>query len=97
MADTFKFGDYLFVHAGIRPGVDLEAQVSKDLRWIREGFLEDRSDHGVIVVHGHTIVEDVEEHPNRIAIDTGAYRTGVLTALALEGTERRFIQVRAEA
>jgi serine/threonine protein phosphatase 1 len=97
MADTFKFGDYLFVHAGIRPGVDLEAQVSKDLRWIREGFLEDRTDHGVIVVHGHTIVEDVEEHPNRIAIDTGAYRTGVLTALALEGTERRFIQVRAEA
>jgi serine/threonine protein phosphatase 1 len=97
MADTFKFGDYLFVHAGIRPGVELEAQVSKDLRWIREGFLEDRTDHGVIVVHGHTIVEDVEEHPNRIAIDTGAYRTGVLTALALEGTERRFIQVRAEA
>jgi serine/threonine protein phosphatase 1 len=96
MADTFKFGDYLFVHAGIRPGVDLEAQVSKDLRWIREGFLEDRTDHGVIVVHGHTIVEDVEEHPNRIAIDTGAYRTGVLTALALEGTERRFIQARQE-
>ena len=95
MADTFKFGDYLFVHAGIRPGVELEAQVGKDLRWIREGFLDDRTDHGVVVVHGHTIVDDVQEHPNRIGIDTGAYRTGVLTALAIEGDERRVIQVRS--
>jgi serine/threonine protein phosphatase 1 len=94
MADTFKFGDYLFVHAGIRPGVELDAQVSKDLRWIREGFLDDQTDHGVVIVHGHTIVEEVQEHSNRIAIDTGAYRTGVLTALALEGDERRVIQVR---
>jgi serine/threonine protein phosphatase 1 len=94
MADTFKFGDYLFVHAGIRPGVELQNQVSRDLRWIREGFLDDRADHGIMVVHGHTIVEDVEQHPNRIAIDTGAYRSGTLTALGLEGSERWILQAR---
>ncbi|MFL6846190.1 MAG: metallophosphoesterase family protein [Allosphingosinicella sp.] len=94
MADSFRFGDYLFVHAGIRPGVALDRQVSRDLRWIREGFLDDRSDHGVVVVHGHTIVERAEEHPNRIALDTGAYRSGTLTALGLEGEERWFIEAR---
>jgi len=97
MADTFRFGDYLFVHAGIRPGVPLEAQTGKDLRWIREGFLDDRTDHGVVVVHGHTIVEDVEELPNRIGIDTGAYRSGVLTALGIEGANRWLIQSRVDA
>ena len=94
MHDTFKFGDYLFVHAGIRPGVELTEQTSQDLRWIREGFLEDRTDHGLIVVHGHTIVPEPDERPNRIAIDTGAYRSGVLTAIGLEGTERWFIEAR---
>ena len=91
MADSFQFGDYVFVHAGVRPGVALEQQSSKDLRWIREGFLDDLTDHGVVVVHGHTIVESPEQHPNRIALDTGAYRTGILTALGLEGKERWFI------
>ena len=94
MNDSFRFGDYLFVHAGIRPGVALDKQVSRDLRWIREGFLDDRSDHGVVVVHGHTIVERPEEHPNRIALDTGAYRSGTLTAIGLEGEERWFIEAR---
>ena len=97
MADTFRFGDYLFVHAGIRPGVELEKQVSGDLRWIREGFLDDPSDHGVIVVHGHTIVEAPEERPNRIGLDTGAYKTGLLTAIGLEGSERWFLHARADA
>jgi len=86
--DSFRFGDYLFVHAGIRPGVALEDQSPRDMRWIREAFLDDRSDHGVVVVHGHTIVEQVEERSNRIGIDTGAYHTGVLTALGIENTER---------
>ena len=95
MADSFQFGDYLFVHAGIRPGVPIEEQDGKDLRWIREGFLDNRSDHGVMVVHGHTIVERPEQHPNRIALDTGAYRSGVLTAIGLEGRERWFIEARA--
>ena len=96
MADSFRFGDYLFVHAGIRPGVGIGEQTGEDLRWIREGFLDDRTDHGMIVVHGHTIVEAPEQHPNRIALDTGAYRSGVLTALGLEGEERWFLEARAE-
>ena len=97
MADTFRFGDYLFVHAGVRPGVELEKQVSRDLRWIREGFLEDTSDHGVVVVHGHTIVEAPEERLNRIGIDTGAYRSGLLTAIGLEGGERWFLHAQGSA
>jgi len=87
-ADTFRFGDYLFVHAGIRPGVELDAQDSTDLRWIRHPFLEDESDHGVTVVHGHTISPGIDERQNRIGIDTGAYRTGILTALGIEGADR---------
>jgi serine/threonine protein phosphatase 1 len=86
--DSCRFGDYLFVHAGIRPGVELDQQRQSDLRWIREPFLLDDSEHGFIVVHGHTISEEVDERPNRIGIDTGAYRTGVLTALGIEGTDR---------
>lgn len=92
--DTCRFGDYLFVHAGIRPGVELEQQSQTDLRWIREPFLFDDSDHGFTVVHGHTITPVVEERGNRIGIDTGAYRTGVLTALIIDGHERRLIDTR---
>jgi serine/threonine protein phosphatase 1 len=92
--DSCRFGDYLFVHAGIRPGIDVDQQSQSDLRWIRDPFLFDESDHGFVVVHGHTIREEVEERPNRIGIDTGAYRSGVLTALAIEGTERWLIDTR---
>ena len=92
--DSCRFGDYLFVHAGIRPGVDVDQQSQSDLRWIREPFLYDDSDHGFVVVHGHTICDEVEERPNRIGIDTGAYRSGILTALAIEGTERWLIDTR---
>ncbi|MEI8434558.1 metallophosphoesterase family protein [Sphingopyxis sp. CCNWLW253] len=90
--DVIEIGDYAFVHAGIRPGVPLEKQALSDLRWIREDFLEDDRDHGVMVVHGHTIRENVDEWPNRIGIDTGAYRSGVLTAIVLEGAERRYLR-----
>jgi len=90
--DTCRFGDYLFVHAGIRPGVMVEEQVQSDLRWIREPFLLDDTDHGCVVVHGHTISEEIDERQNRIGIDTGAYRTGVLTALVIEGEQRRYLQ-----
>ena len=91
-ADTASFGQYLFVHAGIRPGVPLAKQVAQDLRWIRGPFLEDESDHGSIVIHGHTITGDVDERVNRIGLDTGAYWTGVLTAVGLERDERWFLQ-----
>ena len=70
-ADSCRFGDYLLVHAGIRPGIALDEQTQADLRWIREPFLLDESDHGVVVVHGHTISSEVEQRPNRIGIDTG--------------------------
>lgn len=95
-ADSLLFGDYLFVHAGIRPGVALAEQEPADLRWIREPFLGDSSDHGFVVVHGHTIAETVETAPNRIGIDTGAYRSGVLTALVIEGAKRWLIQTGAD-
>ena len=95
-ADTVRFGDYLFVHAGIRPAVDISMQSQADLRWIRQPFLDDDSDHGFVVVHGHTISETVDERMNRIGIDTGAYRTGVLTGLVLEGDERRFLTSRLQ-
>ncbi|HEY0327401.1 MAG TPA: metallophosphoesterase family protein [Allosphingosinicella sp.] len=94
--DTFRFGDFLFVHAGIRPGLPLEQQSRADLRWIREPFLHDTGDHGFVVVHGHTIVETAEQLPNRIGIDTGAYRSGVLTALIIDGAELRFLSATAD-
>ncbi len=84
-------GDYLFVHAGIRPGVALDQQVEEDVIWIRDLFLRSAADHGKVVVHGHTILPQPEIQPNRIGIDTGAYYTGHLTCLALEGTKRRII------
>ena len=87
-ADTLAFGDYLFVHAGIQPGIDLSLQRQTDLRWIRAPFLDNEADHGAMVVHGHTITAGIDERHNRIGIDTGAYRTGILTALALDGERR---------
>ncbi len=85
---SHQVGDYLFVHAGIRPGIPIDDQDPIDLMWIRADFLNSRADHGVMVVHGHTIRPEVETRRNRIGIDTGAYRSGKLTALGLEGTDR---------
>ena len=84
-------GSYAFVHAGIRPGVALEDQQEQDLLWIRDEFLDDRRDHGRVVVHGHSVSDRPEVLPNRIGIDTGAYATGRLTCLVLEGESRRFL------
>jgi len=84
-------GGYLFVHAGVRPGVPVMQQAAKDMMWIRDGFLSSRADHGHVVVHGHSTNYRPEERPNRIGIDTGAFATGHLTALVLDGTQRRFI------
>jgi serine/threonine protein phosphatase 1 len=90
--ETVRIGDYLFVHAGVRPRVELTSQSQADLRWIREPFLSDDSDHGFIVVHGHTVTDEVLERPNRIGIDTGAYVTGRLTCLGLEADRRWFLE-----
>jgi serine/threonine protein phosphatase 1 len=89
--DRIAIGGYLFVHAGIRPRVPVEEQSGGDLRWIRSEFLDYRGSHGSIVVHGHTICDQVEERSNRIGIDTGAFASGKLTALGLEGGERWFL------
>jgi serine/threonine protein phosphatase 1 len=95
--DQVRLGDYLFVHAGIRPGVPLEDQRTGDLRWIRETFLSHAESFGPVVVHGHTIFAEPEVRANRIGIDTGAYTSGRLTALGLEGTARWTIEARDEA
>ena len=89
---TITIGDYLFVHAGIRPKRAIEDQDAHDCRWIREPFLSHQGNFGFTVVHGHTVTDDPVIRHNRIGIDTGAYRTGKLTALCLEGTERQIIE-----
>ena len=87
-----RFGDYCFVHAGVRPGVSLDEQEPGDLIWMREPFLSDDSDLGAVIVHGHTPTDEVELWPNRIAVDTGAVFTGNLSCLVLEGTDRMLLE-----
>ena len=89
------FGDYLFVHAGVRPGVPLEEQDPHDLVWIRGPFLKSDEDFGKIVVHGHTPAREPVIRANRIGIDTGAVFTDRLTALKLEGGSRTLLQADA--
>lgn len=88
---AFGMGDYFFCHAGVRPGIPLEAQNPVDLLWIREPFLSYPGEFGKIVVHGHTPQNEPVVRHNRIGIDTGACWTGRLTCLVLEGTEHRFL------
>ena len=90
--DMVIIGDYAFVHAGVRPGLPLETQRSSDLRWIRDPFLDHRSPLDKMIVHGHTVTEAVESKAHRIGIDTGAYATGRLTALGLEGDSSWLLQ-----
>lgn len=80
-----QIGGYVFAHAGIRPGIPMKKQSNKDLIWIREPFLSATEDHGFTVVHGHTPVKKIENHGNRIAIDTGAVFGRELSCLVLEG------------
>jgi serine/threonine protein phosphatase 1 len=90
--DRIAMGDYLFVHAGIRPGVSLEQQRTEDLRWIRGTFLDHAADFGFTVIHGHSIVAEADVQTNRIGIDTGAFASGRLTALGLEEGRRWLIE-----
>lgn len=94
--EAIVIGDYLFVHAGILPGAPLAEQKGEHLRWIREPFLSHAQQHEHVVVHGHTITQDAQDRGNRIGIDTGAFESGRLTALVLEGTSRRFLQTRQD-
>jgi len=91
-SDMIVEGDYVFVHAGLRPAITLAEQQQSDLRWIREDFLSACEPFEKVVVHGHTIFDDVVTLPHRIGLDTGAYRTGILTAMGFEGAERWIVQ-----
>ena len=90
--DLIIIGDFVFVHAGVRPETPLARQKASDLRWIRNDFTQFRGKLEKIVVHGHTITEEVVEAEHRIGIDTGAYASGKLTAMAFEGAERWILQ-----
>jgi serine/threonine protein phosphatase 1 len=92
LAVSHDEGGYRFVHGGVRPGVPLGAQSDHDQMWIRQPFLESDGDHGAVIVHGHSIEAEVQVRRNRIGIDTGAYRSGVLTCLVLEGAARAVLQ-----
>lgn len=90
--DLIQIDDFVFVHAGVRPGVPLERQKVQDMRWIREEFLDDFSDHGGLVIHGHTITDEPDIQINRIGIDTGAFMSGRLTAIGIEGEELWYLR-----
>ena len=92
-----QYGDYFFTHAGARPGVELEDQDPHDLMWIRDEFLRSSTIFSKTVVHGHTAEQDAFVSDRRIGVDTGAYATGKLTAVVLEGRDRRLIQAQVSA
>ncbi|PTM41722.1 serine/threonine protein phosphatase 1 [Bosea sp. 124] len=91
-----QIGDYLFVHAGLRPGLPLGQQSELDMLWIRSDFLDSDAEFGMMVVHGHSPARDVEFRHNRIGVDTGAYATSVLSCVMLERDQAMVIQVRPE-
>ncbi|MEO8723273.1 MAG: metallophosphoesterase family protein [Sphingobium sp.] len=88
----WSLGDYMFVHAGVRPKVPLDEQDDQDLLWIREAFLKSKANHGKMIVHGHSVTDEPEIKTNRIGIDTGAYRTGILTAVGIEDDAQWIVQ-----
>ena len=86
-----SFGDFFFCHAGIRPGTPLEDQNPDDLIWIRWDFLNYSGLHPKVIVHGHTPEAEVEVMPNRVNVDTGAYISGQLSALVIDGSEKELL------
>ena len=87
LKNSFECGDFFFAHAGVKPNVELSRQKENDLLWIRGEFLSSKYDFGKIIVHGHTPTREIEVRPNRINIDTGAFATGRLSCLVLEGED----------
>lgn len=92
---SWREGGYVFVHAGLRPGIALAKQAPRDMMWIRQRFLESDEEFSFVVVHGHSIVHEPVFKPNRICLDTAAYTTGRLTALALQEEARMVLQAAA--
>ena len=93
LATTIDIGAYLFVHAGVRPGIPLEEQDENDCLWIRDDFLEHEADFGRVVVHGHSPVRTPEFRPNRINLDTAAYATGRLSCLKISEHGARLLEI----
>lgn len=91
LRDSYHWGDWFFAHAGVSPGLGLIMQDEDDLIWIRGPFLESRRDHGATIVHGHTPVDQIEDHGNRIAIDTGAGYGKPLSCIVIEGASLRIL------
>lgn len=91
LAPSVVIGDYAFVHAGMRPGRPIEEQTEDDLLWIRDSFLNDKTEFEQVVVHGHTPIPAPHRDHRRIGVDTGAYLSGKLTAARLDGTSVDFI------
>ncbi len=89
---TVTLGDYMFTHAGVRPGVPLSQQSDRDLLWIRSEFISHSKPFEKVIVHGHTPAYPMDILPNRINVDTHAYHTGVLSCIVLEGTDYRIIE-----
>jgi len=81
------FAEAIFVHAGLRPGIPLAEQAETDLVWIRQPFLDDTRDHGALIVHGHTAIEQATHHGNRVNLDSGAAYGGPLSAVVIEGRD----------
>jgi serine/threonine protein phosphatase 1 len=96
LQNSFSSGDFFFAHAGAKPNVELARQKESDLLWIRGEFLSSSCDFGQIVVHGHTPGVEVEVRANRINIDTGAFATGRLTCLVIDGESLSTIDTVAE-
>lgn len=92
---SVSFGDFFFCHAGIRPGVPLDEQDPRDLIWIRGEFTRHPHLHGKVIVHGHTPHHEPEVMGNRVNVDTMAFETGRLTALVVDGSDKRFLEARA--
>ncbi|WP_343546655.1 metallophosphoesterase [Sphingobium yanoikuyae] len=92
MEEMIVLGDYIFVHAGIDPTLPIDAQDLRKTRWIRTAFTNAAGPFEKYVVHGHSITSGVDMHPHRCGIDTGAYRSGILSALGCEGAARWTIQ-----
>jgi serine/threonine protein phosphatase 1 len=97
LKNSFECGDFFFAHAGVKPNVELSRQKENDLLWIRGEFLSSKDDFGKIVVHGHTPTREIEVGPNRINIDTGAFATGRLSCLVLEGEDLSVIDTSSDS
>ncbi len=84
MSQWYEAGDILLVHAGIRPGIPLGAQTEDDLVWIRREFHDHDGPHPWLIVHGHSVVNEVTHYGNRVNIDTGAGWGKSVSAIVIE-------------